>query len=192
MSEKQKTSETYSNNGHDKKTPSPLDVRTMYQERNWPALAGLALVAFGIWYLVKDFFGLQFDLWNVLMLGVGGWLMIDGWKTYQLQDHRWTSRSRNRVLFGGLIILVAVLSALDISTWSLLLFGVAGWLGYDAWKKYEANGQIWTEQSRNRATGAVVIGVIAMLGLINVWSSWPLLLIAVGVAMLFGLVGKKR
>jgi magnesium-transporting ATPase (P-type) len=192
MSEKLKNTETYSNNGHDDKTPGLLDVRRMYAERNWIALTGLGLVAFGIWYLIKDWLGLELPLWSVLMLGIGGWLMFDGWKTYQSMDRRWDSTSRNRMLFGGLIALVGLLSAIDLSTWSLLMFAIASWLGYDSWKKYEASGRVWTEQSRSRATGAVVIAIIGLFGFINVWSSWPLLLIAVGLAMLFGVVGKKR
>src|SRR5512145_1625591 len=145
MSEKLKHTETYSNNGHDDKTPGLLDVRRMYAERNWMALTGLGLVAFGIWYLIKDWLGLELPLWSVLMLGMGGWLMFDGWKTYQSMDRRWNSTSRNRMLFGGLIALVGLLSAIDLSTWSLLMFAIASWLGYDSWKKYEASGRVWTE-----------------------------------------------
>jgi hypothetical protein len=177
-----------------KRDPRPLpgiNIQELIAERNWVALGGLALIALGVLYMVQDVLGIDFNLWSVALVGLGGWLMIDGWQSYQDHHRTWVGASRNRVVAGAVIALVGLVSVLDISGWTLFLLVIAGVLGYDARQKYEANGRVWTEPARTRMIAAAVIGVIGLFGLLNLWSTWPLLLIVLGAVMLFGR-GRRR
>lgn len=179
----------------DRNTHSPLpgiSIRELIRERNWPALGGLALIVLGLLYIVEDITGLDLNLWSLVMLGLGGWLIYDGYQRYQANNRTWTDTGRSRAAAGGVIALIGLLSAVHISGFTLLLLIVAGLLGYDAWNTYQQNNRVWTERARSRMTGAAVLAGIALLSLINLWSTWPVILIGIGVVMLFGFVGGKN
>jgi len=169
-----------------------VNVRDLVEERNWSALAGLALIAVGVLYLVQDILGFDLNLWNLLMLGVGGWLMVQSWRAYQANGRVWIEPHRTRMIAGAAIGFVGLISAFHLAGWEWLLLAIAGALMYVARQEYIQNGRAWTPRSRSRMTGGVVIGLIGLFGLINLWSTWPLLLIVVGAAMLFGFIGGGR
>lgn len=164
----------------------PVDLRALYEERNWPALAGLALIAVAVLYVLQGAFDLSLNLWSLLLLGIGAWLVGDAWNTYERAERRWVENSRNRMLAGGLVLLVGMVGIVAIDWWSVLLLGIGGWLGYDAWQRYERAGRVWTRTARHRRLAAVVLGVIGLTSLFNLGSAWPLILILIGGAMLFG------
>jgi hypothetical protein len=93
---------------------------------------------------------------------------------------------------GAVIALVGLLTVLDLGGWGWPLVAIGGWLIYDARKKYEQNGRVWIEPARSRMIFGVVIVVIGLFGFIHLLSTWPLVLIVLGAAMLFGLIGGKR
>lgn len=169
-----------------------INIRELVQERNWTALAGLGLIVVGILYIVGSFFGLDFDLWNIILLGIGGALMLDAWSKYQDHGRTWTEQSRSRMTGGAVITAVGLLSIFDLSGWSWPLLLLGGWLIYDARKKYEQNGRMWIEPARGRMIFGVIIVVIGLFGFTHLLSTWPLVLIILGGAMLFGLIGGKR
>jgi hypothetical protein len=169
-----------------------INIRELVEERNWTALAGLGLIVIGILYVFGDFIGLDFHLWNVILLGIGGALMLDAWSKYQDNGRSWTEQSRSRMAGGAVITLVGLLSIFDLSGWGWPLLAIGGWLIYDARKKYEQNGRVWVEPARSRMIGGAVIAVIGLFGFVHLLSTWPLVLIILGGAMLFGLIGGKR
>ena len=166
-----------------------LNIRELYAERNWTALAGLTLIGIGFLYVIQDVLNFRLNLWSLVMVGLGGWLMADAWQTYQV-GRVWAGNSRNRMLSGAIIVLVGALGMMDVNWWGLLLIGVGGWLGYDTWQKYEANGRVWTTQTRNRMFAAAALGVVGIFGFIHLGSAW-LLLIIVGAVMLYRCVGRS-
>ncbi len=168
-----------------------INIRDLIEERNWMALAGLALIVVGVLYFVGDLFGLHFDLWNLFLLGAGGWTLYDTWKKYSASGRVWTVAIRNRVLIGTVLILIGLLSAFHLSMWSLFMLVIAGWLAYDTWQQYKANGHTLTEPIRNRFIGAGVIALIGLFGLINLGITWPLIFIVIGLVMLFRYIGKQ-
>lgn len=195
MSDPFGTAQKQKRNGDDKakRGPSngarpvpPINIRTLVEERNWPALAGLGLIAFGILYVLQDALAIHFNLWSLLLLGIGGWLMADAWQVYDRAGRVWVENSRHRALAGALVVAVALLGVMAINWWGLLLLGLAGWLGFDAWRRYERNSRVWTYPARNRAFAAGALGLLGLFGLFNLGSAWPLLLIVVGVVMLWG------
>ncbi len=162
-----------------------INLRELYEERNWTALSGLALIGVGVLYLIGDMLGMNFNLWALSLLGIGGWLMFDGWQSYQAADQQWVEKSRNRFFGGGVIVLVGLLGTLHLNWWGVLLLGVAGWLGYDTWRKVEDSGGDWSDHARNRALAAGVIGVIGLFGLVNLGSAWSWLLVLAGGIMIY-------
>jgi hypothetical protein len=179
-------------NGHDprkaKNGADPLpgvNLRELYEERNWTALGGLALIGVGVLYLLGDLVGLDFNLWALSLLALGGWLVFDGWQTYQAAGEQWVENSRNRVLGGGVIMLVGLMGTLHLNWWGLLLLGVAGWLGYDTWQTVERSGGEWSQRARNRAIAAGAIGLIGLFGLVNLGSAWSWLLVIAGGIMIY-------
>jgi hypothetical protein len=169
-----------------------INIRELVEERNWTALAGLGLIVVGILYIVGDFFGLDFHLWNIILLGIGGALMLDSWSKYQDHGRTWTEQSRSRMTGGAVITVVGLLSIFNLSGWGWALVALGGWLIYDARKKYEQHGRVWVEPARSRMIFGVIIVVIGLFGFIHLLSTWPLVLIILGGAMLFGLIGGKR
>jgi len=162
-----------------------LNVRELVEERNWSALAGLGLITLGALYVVADVLNLNFVLWAWMLMGAGGWLMVDAWQKYQSAGKEWVGSTRNRLLFGGLIALVGLFGTLRIDWWALLLMGAGGWLAWDTWKQVQAAGRTWTRRQRNRMLVAGVVGLIGFLALFPSWSTWPLLLIIIGAVMLY-------
>jgi hypothetical protein len=185
------SSEKRKRSSHARAIPG-INLQELVAERNWSALAGLGLIAFGLLYLVQDFFGIHFNLWSVGLIGIGGFLMIDAWQTYQENDHTWAGAARNRMTGGAVIALIGLIAALNLSGWTLLLLAIAGALGFDSWQKYQDSGRVWTGKARKRMVAAVVVGLIGLASLIHWWSTWPLLLIILGAAMFFGHIGGKR
>lgn len=169
-----------------------INVRELIAERNWTALAGLGLIIVGILYVFGDFLGMDLNLWNVILIGIGGALMVDAWSKYQDHGRTWTQQSRSRMTGGVVIALVGLLSIFNLSGWGWFLVILGGWLIYDAWQKYEQNGRVWVDLARNRMIGGVVILALGLFGFIHLLSTWPLVLIILGGAMLFGLIGGKR
>lgn len=183
-------------NGRQRKTdgrPLPgLDVRELVEERNWTALAGLGLLGIGILYLLQGWIGIDLNLWSLAMVGIGGWLMFDGYQQYTAAGQNWVGTSRNRLLAGGVVTSIGLVSILNLSWWGLMLLGVGGWLGYDTWQKVEAAGGVWTTHARNRMGAAAVIGAVGLFGFFNLGGAWSVILIAIGAAMLWRHFGKNR
>lgn len=181
-------SKTERRNGTHKSKRQPIpgvNLRELYEERNWSALAGLGLMGLGVLYLVEGVMGISFNLWSILLVGVGGWLLIDTWQRYESAGRVWAGNDRNRMLIGGSLALIGLVSIFNLNWWGLFLLGMGGWLGYDTWQKHEALGKVWTEHNRNRMGVAVVIGVIGLFGLFNMGSTWAIILIAIGGFMLY-------
>jgi hypothetical protein len=95
-------------------------------------------------------------------------------------------------MVGGLAALVGLLGLLDVNWAALLLMGAGGWLGYDTWQKYEANGRAWTDRTRNRMFVAVALGVLGLFSFLHLGSSWPVVLIIIGAAMVYRRVSRNR
>ena len=161
-----------------------ISLRELYNERNWTALGGLTLIGVGVLYLIGDLFGASFNLWAFSLLAIGGWLMVDGWQTYQEADHQWVEASRNRVLGGGLIALIGAIGVLQLNWWGLLLLGIAGWLGYDTWRHVDDSGGDWSQRARHRLMVAGAIGLIGLFGLVNLGGAWSWLLVIAGGIMI--------
>ena len=169
-----------------------INVRELIEERNWPALAGLGLIAVAVLIVIDGWFGLDFELWNFLLLGLGGWLFFDGWRQYDAAGRVWIDQARNRATAGVVLVGLGVLWLIDLNMWAWLLMILAGWLAYDTWQRYEQNGRVVTPIIRNRWIAAGVLVGLGLLGSLNWWSMWPLLMIAIGVAMLTGMLGNRR
>ncbi len=188
-------------NDKNKRAPAPrkageprvpgINLRELIEDRNWTALAGLGLLAVGVLYAIDRWLGLDFNLWTLLLIVLGGWLFLDGWRQYEAAGRVWVERARNRVTAGGAIAVLGVLGLFDLNTWAWLLLILAGWLAYDTWRRYEANNRVLTQTARNRLMAAAALVVLGLLGSLNWWSMWPLLLIALGVALLSGVIGGR-
>lgn len=166
--------------------PMPgLNVRELIEERNWSALAGLALIGLALLSAFQSMFDVDFNLWSLLLLGLGGWLLVDTYKTYEQQGRTWAENTRNRMLAGALIGLIGLMGMFDINWWGLLLIGVGGWLGYDTNQQVQSMGGVWTDHLRNRMIAAAVIGGLGLFGFLNLGSTWPVILIVIGIAMLY-------
>lgn len=161
-----------------------LDVRELIAERNWAALAGLGLIGVALLHLLAGALDMDFNLWSLLLLGIGGWLGFDAYRTYEQQNRTWAGNTRNRLLAGGLIALIGLMGLFDINWWGLMLIAVGGWLGYDTYQKAEATGA-WTGHLRNRAWAAGLIGGLGLLGFIGIGTVWAVILIAIGGYMLY-------
>jgi hypothetical protein len=162
-----------------------LNIRDLIEERNWMALVGLGLIGVGLLYVVFHVLNITFALWAWLMVAGGAWMFLDAWQDYDAAGRIWTGKARNRAMFGLLIGLIGLFNALRIDWGGLLLLGAGGWLGYDTWKKYDAVGRIWTPQTRNRMFIAGALALLGLLSFIPSWSTWPLLIIVIGVVMLY-------
>jgi len=188
-------------NDKNKRAPAPrkaseprvpgINLRELIEDRNWTALAGLGLMAVGVLYAIDRWLGLDFNLWTVLLIVLGGWLFLDGWREYEDAGRVWVERARNRATAGGAITALGVLGLFELNTWAWLLLILAGWLVYDTWRRYEANNRVLTQTARNRLIAAAAIAALGLLGSLNWWSMWPLLLIALGVALLSGVIGGR-
>ncbi len=161
-----------------------LNVGDLIAERNWAALAGLGLIGVAVLHLLGRALDMNFNLWSLLLLGIGGWLAYDAYQTYERQNRTWAGNTRNRLLAGGLIGLIGLMGVFDINWWGLLLIAVGGWLGYDTYQKAESIG-MWTDHLRNRAFAAALIGGLGVLGFIGMGSVWAVILIGIGGYMLY-------
>ncbi len=167
-----------------------LDLRELIQERNWAALAGLGLIGLALLMIVQRSLGLSFNLWSLLLLGIGGWIVYDTLQIFRQQGRTWTAHTRNRMLAGGLVVLIALMGMLAINWWGLLLLVVGGWLGFDTFQKVEARGGVWTQTLRNRMLAGVVIGGLGALAFFSLGSAWSVILIVIGGFMLCRHFGK--
>lgn len=174
----------------DQRVPG-INLRELITERNWTALAGLGLLAIGVLYVVDSWLGLDFELWSLLLIVLGGWLLLDGWRDYEAAGRTWESRARNRVFAGVMVAALGLFGLFELNTWSWLLIILAGWLAYDTWQRYETTGRVVTQTVRNRFIGAGIMATLGLLGALNWWSAWPLLLIALGLALLTGVIGER-
>lgn len=177
-----------SNGAKRKNTGDPLpglNIQELIEERNWMALAGLGLIGVGLLYVVFHVLNITFALWAWIMVIGGAWFVYDAWKDYEAAGRIWAGKTRNRMMFGMLVMLIGLFNALRIDWGGLLLLGAGGWLGYDTWKRYDAVGRIWTQQMRNRMFIAGALAVLGLLSFIPSWSTWPVLIILIGVAMLY-------
>jgi hypothetical protein len=177
------------NNGSKRKNsadPLPgLSIHELIEERNWMALAGLGLIGVGLVYLVSHVLNISFALWAWLMFAGGVWFVYDAWQDYEAAGRIWTGKTRNRMIFGLVVGLVGLFNALRIDWGGVLLLGAGGWLGYETWKRYDAVGRVWTQQTRNRMFVAGALILFGLLSFIPSWSTWPVLIIVIGVAMLY-------
>lgn len=176
---------------NDQRVPG-INLRELVAERNWTALAGLGLLVIGALYVVDSWLGLDFQLWSLLLIVLGGWLALDGWRGYEAAGRTWEDRSRNRVFAGGMVTALGLFGLFELNTWSWLLIILAGWLAYDTWQRYDAAGRVMTQTARNRFIGAGIMAALGLLGSLNWWSAWPLLLIALGIALLTGMIGERN
>lgn len=170
-----------------KRTPDSLpgiNLRELLEEHNWPALAGLALLALGLLIGLQALIDLDFNLWALLLVGGGGWLAADAWQKYQAAGQRWTDSTRSRLIVGAGMVLIGLLGVFEIDWWGLLLLSVGIWLGVDAWQQYQAAGRTWTHRTRRRMIFGVLLGLLGLSGLVDLGSAW-LLLIIVGAAVIF-------
>lgn len=162
-----------------------IDVRELIEERNWAALIGLGLIGVGLLYALQGLLGFSFNLWSLLMFGLGVWLAYDGWQTYEQQGRAWTDNVRNRLLAGGLLILIGVMGMIDINWWGVLLLVIGGWLGYDTWQRVQDTGGVWTEHTRNRLLIAGIVGAFGLFGFLNIGGAWAIILIGIGAFMIY-------
>jgi hypothetical protein len=180
---KRKSNGTKRKNSSD---PLPgLNINELIEERNWTALVGLGLIGVGLVYVVFHVLNISFALWAWLMVAGGAWLTYDAWQDYDAAGRIWAGKTRNRMIAGVLIVLVGLFNALRIPWGGLLLLGAGGWLAYDTWQKYDAVGRTWTQQTRNRMFVAGALILFGLLSFIPSWSTWPLLIIVIGVVMLY-------
>jgi hypothetical protein len=170
--------------GDDRPLPG-ISIRELVEERNWTALAGLGLMALGVLYLLQDLFGFNLNLWSLLLLGIGGVMLYDAWDRFDQAGQRWTEDIRNRVLAGGLIALVGLMSLYEFNLWALFPLVIGLWLAHDTWQRYQAQGRTWTPPIRNRMLVAGFLVVIGGFSFFSLGSTWPLLLIGIGAVMLY-------
>lgn len=161
----------------------PVSVRALVEERNWTALAGLGLLVMGGLILLGDAIDIRFNLWAVLLLGVGAWLVTTGWQRYEQAGYRWDDTARNRVIFGTISLLVGLLGLLQLDWWGLLLLAIAFRLGRDAQRRVGAAAGRWTLRQRAKMALAVFIGAIGLLNILSLGSAGPLLLILIGIGL---------
>lgn len=159
-----------------------LSARELLEERNWTALAGLALVGVGVLILLEDVLTVHLSLWALLLLGLGGWLAWDGWQRRQ-QTGAWDSTARNRAFFGGITALVGLIGLLDLNWWGLLLMVLGARLGQQTWRRYQRGGRVWTAGLRRRAFLAVVLGAIGLFSFLHLGNAGPLLLVILGAGL---------
>jgi len=162
-----------------------INLRELYEERNWTALAGLGLIAFGVLYLFQNLLDLHLNLGSLALVGIGGWLAVDAWQRYVRAGNVWVENTRTRLLVGGLATLVGLLGMMNVNWAAVLMLGAGGWLGYDTWQKYEANGRAWTDRTRNRMFVAAALAVLGLFSILHLGSSWPIVLIILGAAMVY-------
>ena len=173
----------------DERPVPPLSLRELLEERNWTALAGLALVGIGVLVLLQDALEAHLSLWALLLVGLGGWLAADGWNSYQ-RAGAWDSRSRNRVWFGTLMALVGVIGLLDLNWWGLLLLVIGARYGQQTWRRYQRGGRVWTTGLRRRAFLAIVVSAIGLFSFLHLGSAGPLLLVILGAGLFLERVGR--
>lgn len=166
-----------------------LSVPELLEDRNWTALAGLALVGVGMLILLEDALTVHLSLWALLLLGLGGWLAWDGWQRYQ-RTGAWDSIARNRAFFGGVIALVGLIGLLDLNWWGLLLMVLGARLGQQTWQRYQRQGRVWTAGLRRRALLAMVIGAIGLFSFLHLGSAGPLLLVILGAGLILERAGR--
>ncbi len=174
-------------------SPVPgISIPELIEERNWTALAGLGLIGVGLLYVLQNALNIRLNLWSLLLVGVGGWLIADAWRAFDTAGRTWPENTRNRLLGGALIALVGLVGMMDFGWWGLMLLVIAGWLGYDSWQRYETAGRVWNGNTRNRMIGAGVIGATGLVGFLNLGAAWPLLLIITGGVMLYRRTNRRN
>jgi len=167
----------------------PISVRALLEERNWTALAGLALIGVGVLILVQDALTIRLSLWALLLLGLGGWLALDGWNRAQ-RVGAWDGTARNRALFGGVMALIGLIGLLSLNWWGLLVLALGVRLGQQTWRSYQQGGGIWTTGLRRRAFLALTVSTIGLLSFLHLGSAWPLLLVILGAALFLERAGR--
>ena len=174
MNDKRKRSSTST-------VPAP-NVSDLIAERNWAALAGLALIALGVLYALQHLLGLRLDLWALLLMGIGGWLLYDAWQGSS--GSPWDdAATRTRTLVGGVLLAVGALSVVAWNVWGLLVLGAGVALGYDTQKRVDALGGIWTRDLRNRMFVAGLLAFFGLSAFISLGGLWWLVLIVGGVIL---------
>lgn len=168
-----------------------INLRELIADRNWTALAGLGLIAVAGLYAIDRWLGLDFQVWTLLLVVLGAWLFLDGWRSYEDAGRVWEDRARSRVIAGGLILALGVFGLFELNMWAWVLLILAGWLAYDTWQRYEANGRVMTQLVRSRWIAAALLAGLGLLGSLNWWTAWPLILIVIGIAMLTGMFGRR-
>ncbi len=162
--------------------PAP-NVSELIEERNWAALAGLALMALGVLYALQHLLGLRLDLWALLLMGIGGWLFYDAWQ--QSGGSPWERQpTRTRALVGAALLLAGVMSILTMNWWGMFVLGAGAWLGYDTWQKVQALGGVWTRDLRNRMFVAGLLVFFGLSAFVSL-SGWGWLVLIVGGVILY-------
>ena len=161
--------------------PAP-NVAELLEERNWTALAGLALMALGALYALQHLFGLRLDLWALLLMGIGGWLLYDAWG--QSNGAPWENpTTRPRAIAGAVLLAVGVLNVLTLNWWGVLVLGAGAWLGYDTRQRADALGGIWTRDLRNRMFVAGLLIFFGLSAFISMGGLWWVVLLVGGVIL---------
>ncbi len=166
--------------------PAP-NVPELIAERNWTALAGLALIALGALYALQHLFGLRLELWALLLVGIGGWLLYTAWQPNDLsaQDtsHSVHTPLRTRAIVGAVLLSVGVMSIFSFNWWGLMVLGAGGWLAYDTRKRVDELGGVWTRDLRNRMFVAALLGYFGLSAFVPLGGLWWVVLLVGGVVL---------
>ncbi|NDJ78629.1 MAG: hypothetical protein GYB65_20460 [Chloroflexi bacterium] len=169
-----------------------INLRELYEERNWTALAGLGLVGLGLLFLVEQVLDIDINLWGAILVLIGGGLLYTAWEEYNANHQTWTDRARKRLTGGAVIGAIGILATFDINWWGAILLAVGGWLAYTAYQRYEANNNEWTDRERNRLVFGAILGVVGVLVLVGMGWLWPLVIIVTGAALLFSVFKERQ
>jgi len=103
-------------------------------DRNYGWMAGLAIIAVGVIFLVSNFTGYTLNNWWALFILIPGIVsFVNAWNAYR-QDGRWSKRARGGLIGGLIITFVAVIFLFNLDwgkVWPffLILGGLAAFLG---------------------------------------------------------------
>ncbi|MBN1200363.1 MAG: hypothetical protein JXJ20_00775 [Anaerolineae bacterium] len=106
-----------------------LDAWSNYQDNNrtWVQRDRNRLVGGAVIVLIGLAGILDLNLWEWVLLGIGGWLMIDAYQRYERNGHEWTTKARNRMIGGIVVAALGAISLFSLSNaWSLVLIVLGG------------------------------------------------------------------
>ncbi len=161
--------------------PAP-NVAELVAERNWAALAGLALMAVGALHALQRLVGWRVDWWALLLVGVGSWLAYTAWRPRPDAPHGGAA-ARTRALVGVALAVGGAMQLLTLNWWGVLVFGSGAWLGYDTQRRAQALGGVWTRDLRNRMFVAALLAFFGLSAIFPLGGLWWLVLVVGGVLL---------